>query len=237
MSQPGRRGQAGRREPDPRWLLLAGLAALGAFALTAWAAFDVSVAHRLDADLLADASAHHDDTVGHLAAAVGHLGGPLPQILLLAAGVAIALSRGRRYAAIAGLVLVLGADLTTHLLKDALAAPRGDSNFQWGHIDFNAFPSGHTTAAFSMAAAWCLFVPARSRPLVAAVGFTAACLVALSVVVLHHHFPSDAIGGFLVAAAWACGVCAVLQLCTSAQEKQTGGASFEACSVPPRPHR
>lgn len=178
--------------------------------------------------MLAGLSAHRKDAVGHLAAAVGHLGDPVPQILFLLAGIWVALASGRREAAIAGAVIVLGADLTTHLLKDVFAAPRPDSGLEWGHIDNNAFPSGHTTAAFSMAAAWCLFVPARRRPLVAAIGFTAACLVALSVVILHHHFPSDVIGGFLVAAAWTCGVCAVLQLCSSAQEDQSGGASFDA---------
>src|SRR4051794_33376493 len=36
-------------------------------------------------------------------------------------------------------------------------------------------------------------------------------LVAAAVVILHHHFPSDVIGGFLIAAACTCGVCAVLQ--------------------------
>jgi membrane-associated phospholipid phosphatase len=209
-------------------LFLAALAAVAAFALTAWAAYDVSATHRLDADLLASVSAHRNDTIGHLLAAVGHLGDSLPQALLLVAGVAVALTRGRRDLALAGAVLVLGADLTTHLLKDALAAPRGDSNLEWGHIDYNAFPSGHTTAAFSMTAAWCLFVPARRRPLAAAIGVTASCLVAAAVVVLHHHFPSDVIGGLLVAAAWTGGVCAVLQLCSSAQEKQRGRATFEA---------
>jgi membrane-associated phospholipid phosphatase len=213
---------------NPRSLLAACAAALAALALTAWAAFDASWPHHLDARVLADLSAHRKDTLGHLFAAIGHLGDPLPQTLLLLAGIAIALSRGHREAALAGAVIVLGADLTTHLLKGVLAAPRPDSGLEWGHIDDNAFPSGHTTAAFSMAAAWVLFVPARRRRLVAAVGFTAACLVALSVVVLHHHFPSDVIGGFLVAAAWTCGVCAVLQLCSSAQENQRGRASFEA---------
>jgi membrane-associated phospholipid phosphatase len=166
--------------------------------------------------------------VGHLAAAIGHLGDPLPQILLLLVGIAIALSRGHREAALAGAILVLGADLSTHFLKEAFAAPRTGSTLEGGHIYDNSFPSGHTTAAFSMAAAWCIFVPAQRRPLAAVVGFTAASLVGLAAVILHHHFPSDVIGGFFVAAAWACGVCAVLQLCTSAQESQSGSATFEA---------
>jgi len=213
---------------DARWLLVGCAIAVAGFALTAWAAFDVTRLHRLDARSLRALSAHRDDTVGHLAAAIGHLGDPVPQILLLLAGIAIALSRGHREAALAGAILVLGADLSTHFLKEALAAPRTGSTLEGGHIYDNSFPSGHTTAAFSMAAAWCIFVPAHRRPLVAAVGFTAACLVGLAAVILHHHFPSDVIGGFFVAAAWACGVCAVLQLCTSAQESQSGSATFES---------
>jgi membrane-associated phospholipid phosphatase len=221
-------GPARPRAFDARLLLVGCAIAVAALALTAWAAFDVTRLHRLDAQALRGLSAHRDGTVGHLAAAIGHLGDPLPQILLLLAGIAIALSRGHREAALAGAILVLGADLSTHFLKEALAAPRTGSTLEGGHIYDNSFPSGHTTAAFSMAAAWCIFVPAHRRPLVAAVGFTAACLVGFSAVILHHHFPSDVIGGFLVATAWACGVCAVLQLCSSAQEKQRGRATFEA---------
>jgi membrane-associated phospholipid phosphatase len=216
------------RELDPRWLLTGCVAALAGFALTAWAAFDVTRLHRLDAQALRGLSAHRDGTLGHLAAAIGHLGDPVPQALLLVAGVAIALAGGRREAALAGAILVLGADLSTHFLKEALAAPRTGGTLEGGHIYDNSFPSGHTTAAFSMAAAWCIFVPGHRRPLVAVVGFTVACLVGLAAVILHHHFPSDVIGGFLVATAWTCAVCAVLQLCFSAQEKQRGRATFEA---------
>lgn len=223
MSEPTR-----PRALDARWLLAGCAIAVVAFALTAWAAFDLTRLHRLDAQTLRSLSAHRDGTVGHLAAAIGHLGDPVPQALLLVAGVAIALAGGRREAALAGAILVLGADLSTHFLKEVYAAPRTGGTLEGGHIYDNSFPSGHTTAAFSMAAAWCIFVPSRRRPLAAAVGFTAACLVGLAAVILHHHFPSDVIGGFLVATAWTCGVCAVLQLCTSAQEKQRGRATFEA---------
>ncbi|HET7416428.1 MAG TPA: phosphatase PAP2 family protein [Solirubrobacterales bacterium] len=216
------------RALDPKWLLVGCVAAIVGFGLTAWAAFDSTRLHRIDAQTLRSLSAHRDGTVGHLAAAIGHLGDPVPQALLLLVGIGIALSRGRREAALAGAILVLGADLSTHFLKEALAAPRTGGTLEGGHIYDNSFPSGHTTAAFSMAAAWCLFVPAHRRPLVAAVGFTAACLVGLAAVILHHHFPSDVIGGFFVAAAWTCAVCAVLQLCSSAQESRSNRASVEA---------
>lgn len=175
--------------------------ALAAFALLAWLAHDSYWLRHGDAWALAHASAHRAGDLGQLAGAIAHLGDPVAQTILLLAGIAVALARGRRDAAVAGTVLVLGADLTTHFLKEALAAPRLDPLLGLRQVDANAFPSGHATAAFSMAAAWCLFVPARHRPLVAAIGFAAAGLVAVSVVILHHHVPSDVVGGFLVAAA------------------------------------
>jgi len=130
-------------------------------------------------------------------------------VLLLVAGLAVALRGGRREAALAGLVIVLGADLTTALLKQALAAPRVDPVLGWAQVGDNAFPSGHTTAAFAMAVAWTLFAPPRWRLPVAAASLILASLVALGVVVLRHHFPSDVLGGLLVVCAWTCGVLAL----------------------------
>ncbi|HXR61351.1 MAG TPA: hypothetical protein VN732_08500, partial [Solirubrobacterales bacterium] len=65
------------RALDARWLLVGCAIAVAAFALTAWAAFGVTRLHRLDAQTLRGLSAHRDGTVGHLAAAIGHLGDPL----------------------------------------------------------------------------------------------------------------------------------------------------------------
>lgn len=159
---------------------------------------------------------------------VADLGDPLPQVLMLLAGVAVALSCGRRRPAVAGLVVVLGADATTALLKPLLAAPRFDPVLGWEQAAVNAFPSGHTTAAFSAAVAWTLFVPPRWRRLTALLGFLAACGVGVSVVILRYHLPSDVLGGILVVAAWTCGVLAVLQMCSFAQEDRSGSATFEA---------
>lgn len=114
----------------------------------------------------------------------------------------VALRAGRREAAVAGLVLVAGANLTTLLLKHALAAPRFDPVLGYAQVGESSFPSGHATAAFAMAAAWTLFAPPRWRLVVACVGFFLASLVAASVVILRYHFPSDVLGGLLVALAW-----------------------------------
>jgi undecaprenyl-diphosphatase len=186
--------------------LLAGcLASMLALALLAWAVFHADGAHHLDARVLAHVSADRFGALGDVANPVADLGNPLPQVLLLLAGLAVALRGGRREAAIAGLAIVLGADLTTAVLKQALAAPRLASVLGWAQVGEDSFPSGHATAAFAMAAAWALFVPPRWRWPVAVGGFLLASLVAVSVVVLRYHFPSDALAGLLVASAWTCG--------------------------------
>lgn len=195
---------------DARKRLLAGcLASALALALLAWAAFHVGGFRHLDARALAHLSADRFGRPGDFADLVADLGNPVPQVLLLLAGLALAWRGGRREEALAGLVIVLGADLTTALLKPALAAPRIDPVLGWAQVSGNAFPSGHTTAAFAMAVAWTLFVPPRRRRPVAAAGFILASLVALGVVVLRHHYPSDVLGGMLVVSAWTCGVLAL----------------------------
>jgi len=195
---------------DEAKLLLAGcLASALALALVAGAVFHAEALRHFDARLLVHASAGRFGPAGDVADAVSHLGDPLPQVLLLAAGVAVALASGRRVPALAGLALVAGASLTTLVLKHALAAPRLDPVLSWAQVGEESFPSGHATAAFAMAAAWAIFVPPRWRLPVACIGIVLASLVAASVVVLRHHFPSDVLGGLLVALAWACGVLAL----------------------------
>jgi membrane-associated phospholipid phosphatase len=185
-----------------RRLLAACLTSALALALLAWAVFHADGVRHLDARVLAGVSADRLGAPGDVARPIADLGNPVPQVLLLLAGLAVALRAGRREAAVAGLVLVAGANLTTLLLKHALAAPRLDPVLGWAQVGEASFPSGHATAAFAMAAAWTLFVPPRRRLAVACVGFLLASLVAASVVVVRYHFPSDVLGGLLVAFAW-----------------------------------
>jgi membrane-associated phospholipid phosphatase len=194
-----------------RWLLIACCAAAVALASLAWAAFRVAPLHHLDARVLAHLSSGRDGPIGDVAASIAVLGDPIPQALLLVAGLAIGLFHGRRRAALAALFVVLAANLTTLVLKHALATPRFDAVLGYAQVGAASFPSGHATAAFSMAAAWLLLVPSSWRRPIAAVGLTLASAVAVSVVVLGHHFPSDALGGLLVASVWAFAVLVVLR--------------------------
>ena len=108
-----------------------------------------------------------------------------------------ALARRAPRIAIAVAVILLGSNLTTQLLKPALALPQ-----PFPGIDTATWPSGHATAAMALALCLQLVVPARRRPLTAALGGLFVVGVAYSVLILGHHEPSDILGGFLVAGTW-----------------------------------
>lgn len=110
------------------------------------------------------------------------------------------------------MLLVAGANLTTQILKAVLAYPRYQSLLGYRQINETAFPSGHSTAVAAMVFAWALVLPGAWRPLVLTLGAVVAVAVGLSLVLLHPHFPSDVVGGWLVASGWLCAVVAALRL-------------------------
>ena len=66
-----------------------------------------------------------------------------------------------------------------------------------------AYPSGHTTAVMSLALALVIVSPSRWRPLAAAAGGLLTVATVFSILVHGGHYPSDIVGGFLVATGWA----------------------------------
>jgi membrane-associated phospholipid phosphatase len=165
-------------------------------------AYEVEPLGRLDAKALIRLSAPTDSSASTVAAFVMHLADLLPLLLLLAAVCGLALRLGRRRQAVAAIVLVAGANLTTQLLKIALAHPRYQPILGYHQIGSTSFPSGHATASLSIAFAFALVAPSSWRPLAVLVGAAFALGVGVSVLVLNRHFPSDVLGGWLVAAAW-----------------------------------
>ncbi len=61
-------------------------------------------------------------------------------------------------------------------------------------LDYYSFPSGHTTAVFSIATTLALYVP-----ILAAVAFPLALIVAVTRLYLGVHYPSDVLAGMTVA--------------------------------------
>ena len=123
----------------------------------------------------------------------------------VAALIVITLLRGRPRSAFAAGVIILGANATTEVLKHVLATPR----LGW-FVPPASWPSGHSTAAMALALAAVLRAPARLRPAIATAGAGLAVAVGYSVVATGMHYPSDVLGGFLMAAGWGLATVAAL---------------------------
>lgn len=120
----------------------------------------------------------------------------------------IAFVRRRWGLALVAAGVLAGANVTTRVLKYwVLGRP------DLGHgPDFNTLPSGHTTAAASVAAAVLLVVPPRTRPWVAVLGAAYGAATGVSTLIGQWHRPSDVVAGLLVVLAWGALGCAVLAL-------------------------
>lgn len=126
-------------------------------------------------------------------------------VLVVAVGIAVV---RRRWELAVQVALVMGgANLTTQVLK-YLVLPRPDHGVGTGSAE-NTLPSGHTTAATSIAVVLLLVVPARMRPLVAAVGAAYAAATGVSTLVGQWHRPSDVLAAVLVVLAWTAATCAL----------------------------
>jgi membrane-associated phospholipid phosphatase len=126
--------------------------------------------------------------------------------------VGIALVRHRRMLALASVVLIVGANATTQLLKSTVLT-RPDLGLQeTTPATLNSLPSGHGTVALSVVAALVLVVPAALRPVVAVAGVAYASVTGLATLSAGWHRPSDAVAAFLVVGAWAAALGALLVL-------------------------
>jgi membrane-associated phospholipid phosphatase len=169
--------------------------------LTWLAAFHIGFAERADQSILLGFFdvAHHRG-VKPFADFVANLCSPFPYLLFAWIPMLVAFLRGRPGMAIAIGVILVGANVTTHELKPLLAAPR-----PFDHIDqigSASWPSGHATAAMSFVLCCVLAAPGRMRPFVVAIGAVFAVAVCYSFLALGWHYPSDVLGGFLVATTW-----------------------------------
>lgn len=164
-------------------------------------AFGWAAGRRVDLDLMVDLGRLDRPALWFPLRALVHAMDPWLFLVVAAAVVAVPLATQRHRAAGAAALLLAGSNLTTHVLKPIAAglrvsAPVGEQ------VPPASWPSGHATAAVSLALAVVIAAPARHRGLATAVCSTGALLVMLALIVLHWHFPSDVVAGALVAGAW-----------------------------------
>lgn len=118
-------------------------------------------------------------------------------VAVVVAGVAVA--RRRPTLAARAIAVVVGANLTTRLVKALLDRPDLDVTTALP----NSLPSGHVTFAVSVALALVLVAPAGLRGPAAWAGWAWSSLAGITVMVSAWHRPSDVVTATLVAGAWA----------------------------------
>jgi membrane-associated phospholipid phosphatase len=165
----------------------------------------------LDASALSGFIELQGDHLGALADRLADLGDPGPVILFAGALSALAAARGRLRQALAIPVLIGATSVSSQVLKSLLAYPRDDALVFGGHVNPAAFPSGHSTAAMALAACAVLAAPRGARPIAAGLGALLALAVGYSVVTVGWHYPSDVVGGYLLATIWTLVIVAALQ--------------------------
>lgn len=127
----------------------------------------------------------------------------IASLALLGCGiVGVALIRRRADLAIGAVAVIVGANLTTELLKPLLS--RVDPFDGEAARQLRAtFPSGHATVAMSLGLALVLVVPRRLRAAAALAGGGYAAAIGISLLALGWHYPSDVAGAYVIAAGWA----------------------------------
>lgn len=127
-------------------------------------------------------------------------------ILAVAIGCAVvALLRGQPRIGAAAATVLVGANLTTQMLKESVL-DRPD----FGLGTLNSLPSGHTTVVASAVGASLLVAPGVLRPVVALVGGFAATLTGASTVVAGWHRPADVMAALAISLFWTAAVAAVV---------------------------
>jgi membrane-associated phospholipid phosphatase len=188
------------RRPGPP--LIAALACLAGLVLTGALAYLSPVAASSDSATLQGFVGLDRPRLTPMFSFLAHLADPVPYALIGLALMGLALARGRTRLALAIPVVLIMAGVMTESLKPLLAHPRYAEWLGDGQVGAAAWPSGHATASMALALCGVLAAPSRLRPTAGAIGGAFAVAVSYSILVLHWHFPSDVIGGFLVAALW-----------------------------------
>lgn len=121
----------------------------------------------------------------------------------------LAVTRRRPRLALGVAVMIIGANVTTQVLKTSLLSRPNLLN-RPGAATVPSFPSGHPTVAMSLALALVLVVPARLRVMAGTIGMASAVAVGAATLTAGWHRPSDVIAAYLIATVWTTAVLAAI---------------------------
>jgi membrane-associated phospholipid phosphatase len=192
--------------------LLAAAACLLGLVVVGVLALYVPAGHERDAAMLHGFLALDRPGVRFEIKVLAHLGDVPPYACAGLLCVVVAFARGRAGRALGAAFLLVVTGATTQALKQVLAQPRME---QWllhnkHEIDPTSWPSGHSTAAMTLALCAVLVAPPALRAVIVVTGGAFAVGVGYAILVLGWHYPSDVLGGYLVAGLWTSLVVAAL---------------------------
>jgi membrane-associated phospholipid phosphatase len=168
--------------------------------------------HARDVAMLHGFSALDQSRLSSAIGVLARVPDPLPYALIGLACIGVALSRQRPYRAASVAILLVATGATTQILKRVMAEPRfAEWMGPWGQIENASWPSGHSTAAMTLALCAVMVSPPALRATTALVGGAFAIGVGYATLALAWHYPSDVVGGFFVAGLWVSVAVAVLQ--------------------------
>lgn len=185
----------------PIWLVVLALAQAAAFLLVWRFAVHTQLGQWLDTVALTGNRIGQDRIDG----LVGRILNAMSVVSLLVATAVIgfiALIRGRKALAVTATLLVLGANVSTQLLKHYLVRPDFGVDPERAAAG-NSLPSGHAAVAASVAIALILVLPAKVRVLGAYLGAGYAAIAGVATLSAGWHRPSDAVAAYLVVGVWA----------------------------------
>lgn len=131
--------------------------------------------------------------------------------VIIAVVLIIGVLRGRWLAGVAAAVAVVGANVTTQVLKSQVLQ-RDDLLGLGVWNGTNTLPSGHTTVAAAALVGLLLVVPPTMRSLTTAFGVVAVSAYGLATLINSWHRPSDVAAAVLVASGWGYLAVAVIRL-------------------------
>jgi membrane-associated phospholipid phosphatase len=165
-------------------------------------AYRVTPFERLDIRVLSEFRAPQGSCINRVAFRAERLVSPLAQVVAVVLACLIALCQARPRHAFVAIAIVAGTALIVQALKIALAHPRYQPILGQHQIESTSFPSGNSAGALSIALAFLYVAPRSWRHIIAAIGIVLTLAVSVGLLVLTYHYPSDVVGGWLVAAGW-----------------------------------
>ena len=180
-----------------------GLAVIGVLALA------VDAGHARDAAMLRGFTGLYGSTIDSEIRITARLVDPVPYAVMGMLCIAVALRRRRTSMAVAMAIVLIGTGVTAQILKHTLDQPRY-ADWILGDSMQNGWPSGHATAAMTLALCAVMAAAPAWRAVTALLVCGGTVSVAYATLALTWHYPSDVLAGFAVAGLWVSVALAVL---------------------------